>query len=706
MLKQKPSLWLAVATLTIAAFAMSLTGCDSSSPSDDETTSATATVAVTATPATIATGGYTVVEAIVEANDVGLADQEVTFTVSPAGSGSCTPAVDITDADGVAATMFTASATGSVSITATVSGSNTSGTAWVTVAEEGQTGSGTVSLTVSPSLLFADGEDTARVTVVVSDVNGNPAPDNTLVKICAGEKFVDLDGNGYWSEGIDSLVYDNNSNDQWDAVGSVPSTAYTGGGNGTASVDFVSGTRAGTYYIKATVDEGGIQGSAEQSVQLNPSTELHSIFLAAEEISIAVSQTGGIETADLYATGYDVNGNTVPEGLSITFTILSGPDGGEYLGDDPLVTEVVAFTSSQGTATVPIHSGFVSGTVRIRAFANTVLSNATQIMICSGPPKYIVVGAGEDCNYQYWNIVNERVDIVAVVSDTFLNPCSDSTVVYFSCDEGTMKAYEGRIQNMDGVAETEWISGNNVDTADGIVWVFAETGGGTVRDSVAFFNTSPLVYAYAVPDSIDLYADGKSSAGIWISGEDINNNPVINGTTIEFDVDWVDIETAVLEDGCVGAYDLVKVKSAEVLERDYSLTGGDDDGVGAVVYIIGDLGPWGGISTMITVVLHTGYSYLENCEITCETDVAPNTPVYVSATIQDRWGNPLGDHTLVMEASGGDVENGTETQVTNTYGEASGFIFNAPGAAETVTLTVTDTDPMGGIFITTSVNVE
>ncbi len=220
-------------------------------------------------------------------------------------------------------------------ITASVSGTSLSATTGVTVTDGGTVGTGAVDVSVSPPVIIANGSDEAHVTVVVRDANLNPAADSTLVKLCAGERFIDEDGNGYWSQGIDSLVYDANENGEWDAAGIIPSTAYTGGGIGTASVDFTAGNEAGTFYIKATVDDGGITGSDDVSIQINPNAELHSIFLAAELMNLVVKHTGGIETANLYATGYDINGNRVPEGMAITFTILDGPDGGEFVGTDP-----------------------------------------------------------------------------------------------------------------------------------------------------------------------------------------------------------------------------------------------------------------------------------------------------------------------------------------------------------------------------------
>ena len=57
-----------------------------------------------------------------------------------------------------------------------------------------------------------------------------------------------------------------------------------------------------------------------------------------------------------------------------------------------------------------------------------------------------------------------------------------------------------------------------------------------------------------------------------------------------------------------------------------------------------------------------------------------------------------------MTATAGTVANGT--QETNAYGEASGFLWTAPGAATTLTISVQDTDPRGGFTLTQGVDVQ
>ena len=76
----------------------------------------------------------------------------------------------------------------------------------------------------------------------------------------------------------------------------------------------------------------------------------------------------------------------------------------------------------------------------------------------------------------------------------------------------------------------------------------------------------------------------------------------------------------------------------------------------------------------------------------------------ISAEIKDRFGNPLGDHTLGMTASGGIVSNGT--QETDGFGIADGFTWTAPGVLEKVNITIQDTDPLGGFSLTHTISVE
>lgn len=691
--------WIHCVTAALAIMSlgvMVMTGCSSKSVLD-ETPEGT-TVAVTASPNSLGTGSTSVIEATVVNDGVGLANQVVTFEVNPSDAGYFTPTVDTTDADGISASIFTATKSGLATISAAISGTSVVGSAGVTVTQ-GQQSSGNVIIDVSPSLLLANGSDTSVVTITVRDNIGQPAPEGTLVKITAGEKFVDVDENGYWSQGIDTLVFDANSNGQWDAIGLIPSTALISGGTGTAVVNYISGNDALTVYIKATVEDNGIKGNADAPLQLSPDATINSIYLASDSINLVVKQTGGIESALLYATGYDINANAVPEGLTINFIITDGPGGGEHLGTVGY-GPYQAITNSQGIASVTIHSGTVSGTIRIRAYADTVLSNATQVMVSAGPPAQIVVGS-EFCNIDYWDDVGEKVGIVAVVSDFYMNPVNDSTVVYFTTDEGTMKSHEERTQKLEGIASTKWISGTNVPTADGRVLIIAETAGGTVVDTGMFFNTHIPDTLIVVGVPAFMPADGISKAVVFVSGFDFNDNPVVGGTTFKADAYYLNVTGGILENGCYSSSDRIKITSV-TLKTDNSLTGGNDDGIGAYDVVIF----WSGAAAVssFNVTLTTGNAYRGNSIINGLGSVNPGDQVFLSVTIKDRFGNPLGDHTLNMTATGGTVTGAT--QDTDSYGEANGFIWTAPATPATYTITVSDTDPRGGIVLTKQVTVQ
>ncbi|MBU0983933.1 MAG: hypothetical protein KKA42_08685, partial [candidate division Zixibacteria bacterium] len=602
--------WIPSLVLIVAAVALCLTGCSKKSTLDDDATPTNSTLSVQASPTSIATSETSIIEATVSNAGVGVANQVVYFSVIPSTAGSFTPQLDTTGTDGVAAAVFTASNEGTATAWVSVQGTNLSTSINLSVSGDDDTtstGNGSINATVSHDLLLASGQDTSQVSIVVRDDLGQAAPESTLVKFTAGEKFVDVDGNGYWSENIDSLVFDANGNGNWDPFGIIPSSAMTVGATGTAVVDYVSGVEAYTVYIKVTVDAPGISGSVDLAVQLTPNAELNSIYLASDSISLAVQHTGGIESGTIRATGYDVYGNTVPEGMPIVFVILDGPDGGERLGNLDTAGPDTVYTNSDGVAMTTLHSGTVSGTVRIRAYSDVVMSNATLVLIAAGPPAYCVIGAAE-CNVPYWDDVAETNNITAIVSDIYLNPCIDSTVVYFSTDEGTMMSHQGRIQGGNGIATSTWFSGNNVVTADGDVIIIAETAGGTVADTGLFFNTYIPAVMTLSGTPASLPADGSSKAYFMIEAVDLNDNWVVGGTPYDAEAYYVGVGGGTFENGCWGASDRVMITST-VLEVDNSRDGvsGNDDGIGAVDVI--SFWHEGGASVSFSLPLTTGFAY-------------------------------------------------------------------------------------------------
>lgn len=695
--------WVTVATLLLAG--LGLIGCESASQDPAESTLYSVTLSVS--KASLTAGESTMIEATVSKDGTPVYGAEVQFSASPGGSGVFTQTSVATDSSGKAATVFNPSEYGLISVTAqaSVDGGVSTRTVTLNVSEEAQSGTGNITVSSATGLLTANGSDQATVSVNVRDGGGNPAPDGTVVRITAGEQFVDLDNNGYWSQGYDSLLTDYNNNGRWDAMGMIPSTATVSGGNGLAQVAYTAGSQAGTVYLRATVVDDTYAGYDEISLQLTPDTDVHSIYLTSDTVGLSVQATGGIETSWLRAQCYDVWGNTVPEGVVVTFSILDSPGGGEYLGTEDGAQTTTAVTNSQGIASTVIHSGTKSGTIRTRAYIGGVLSNAAQVLVSAGPPYEIVVGA-EYCNVQWWNIVGEEAEVVAIVSDIYQNPVNDSTVVYFTCDEGVIKSHQNRTMDQDGRAYTLWMSGTNYDTDDGVVVIRAETAGGTVFDTSIFYNSFVLdsIIAMSVPATMP--ADGVTDYGTMVYGYDLNWNPVEDETKVFADAMYVKVAGTTLEDGCGIATGRSKITSA-TLSADYSTSYplvADDDGIGAtdVIEYFG-----GYASSKYNVILTTGSAYAGNSSFNTQTStVSPGEIVTFNALIKDRFGNPLGDHTLEMSAALGSIVPGTGTRHTNPYGEATGFQWVAPMAEGEYTIQIDDTDPRGNIYLSTKVKVE
>jgi len=356
----------------------------------------------------ISLGSTAIVEAkVVDATGQALSGQRVTFSVTPSSLGYFTPSSDTTAADGTVATVFTSTSSGTATLQATVNG--TASTASLLI-NDNASASGQITVSVTPLLLTANNADSANVLITATNTNGTPISDGTTIFLCAGERFLDRDKDGYFTRGVDSLIYDINANDQWDPIGSIPASTVTSGG--TASVYYRAGNQATTVYIRATMIDSGVVSYAEVSAKLNPNTTVASISLTHHFEDLRVKGVGGIEWSNVIATAYDEFGNTVPEGIPIAFTIASGPNGGENLqgqGYGPVEIN----TNSSGQATVTLYSGTISGTIRLRASSGTVISAATQLVVNAGPPYTIQVGA-MSCNQASWETVNMENGIVAV----------------------------------------------------------------------------------------------------------------------------------------------------------------------------------------------------------------------------------------------------------------------------------------------------
>ncbi|MFH1335089.1 MAG: invasin domain 3-containing protein, partial [Candidatus Zixiibacteriota bacterium] len=179
-------------------------GCSEKSTKDNGTVVTIKSLSVI--PSEVQKGQTAVVDVAVEDDaDRPVSGAQVAFSVTPGTIGYCTPLVDTTDANGSAAAIFTATDLGTATIQVNVAGV-ASRTIQVDIVTSGGAAK-PLQIQLTPSWLPADGISSSQITVTVKDSLGNTAPNGTVVKFAAGEKFEDADQDGYYTTGIDELKF-------------------------------------------------------------------------------------------------------------------------------------------------------------------------------------------------------------------------------------------------------------------------------------------------------------------------------------------------------------------------------------------------------------------------------------------------------------------------------------------------------------------
>jgi hypothetical protein len=689
VMRKGASPWAVLFILALAA--VIAVGCseETTTPTGGGTGGGTVVSQVTVSTGSADIGTAVIVEATVQTNGSPQAGNWVTFTVTPASVGTFTADSALSDANGVASTIFNPTSAGSAAISAEISnGSRQNAPLTVTTPGGGGTGgSGLVTVAISPTLMKADGAQTATVTITAFTPTSQLVPDSTPIKVAAGEWFVDVDGDGYFTAVIDTLKIDYNANGLWDAIGNMPAVLYTT--NGVATATYTSGNIASTVYFLATVGDPGSSYNNTATVSLTPNDSIANIELYASTPDIQVHGTGGVDFTEITALCFDAFGNPAPEGLPIALSVVSGPGGGE--GINGTVGQPVAKTTdATGRVSWTVASGTISGTVRLRATAGTVLSTAIHVVVNAGPPFEISLGTGS-CNVQAWNWVNLVNPVVAVVVDAYGNPVPAGTAVYFSTDEGSVGAYDVTEED-GGVVNVVWRSGDPRN--DGIVWIYAETAGGTVFDSTYFYASGLTASMAFMAPPLSIPARSDTKATIILELLDVNNNFVVEVTPVDITTNFGSIGGGFTADGCT--YSRLETEFfSEAPNEDHSPVS-PDDGICAVATIVARTGL---VTATHNINLLSGTAYFKNSVIEFFGDVVTGATVPVEVVIKDRNAIPLGGHSVSLTATAGSITG--SPAITDRYGTAT-FMFTAPAdtsIAKQAYLTATDSDPRGGVSV-------
>lgn len=319
----------------------------------------------------------------------------VYYTLSNPALGSIESPVVITDGSG--STTFTAKTTEStVTITATVDSVTT--TMDIQISDAVQ--AATVNVTATPTSVSLTGTSAIRATVL--DTNGNNMPDGTTV----------------------SFLSSNTS------VGSVTTTATTVSGIATAT--FVASVdTAGTATVTAST--GSVTGSVDVIVIGADASSIQ--FNSATPQVIGLKGSGQTEVSSVKFLVSDINGNPVIGDVQVDIE-LSGPNGGEYIGDSEGTTEISVSTVN-GYASVNLHSGTIPGTVTLTATINgTNLSTSSGVISIGGgvPSAGHFSLSSEKLNLEGLSYNNIQTNVNTLLADRYgnYNVLEGTTVSYYA----------------------------------------------------------------------------------------------------------------------------------------------------------------------------------------------------------------------------------------------------------------------------------
>ncbi len=409
---------------------------------------------------------------------------------------------------------------------ATLTADDSPGTATIRATAGGRTAEiridytpGSVSIIAVPNSILGTGEESATITVTVTDATGAPDSGETV-----------------------SVVIDDLS------LGSISPQSAVTNASGVATFTFTGGTSGGTVTITASydpddpdVDDGDdVTGSATIDIQAPPAfIEVADNY--PEPTSINIKGTGGQSTSQIVFDVKDLSGNPVADGYRIDFTILDGPDGGEA------IEPTTALTSDGKVATI-LRSGTKSGPVSIKAtyYNDTNISTTvSQISINAGPP----VGEEFGIFAQYLNISglwksNLENQVSVNVGDIYGNAVPDGTAINFKT-YNTGGFFGPSVANTEnGLASGTLHSGGTQTTpANGFFTVTAEANNGGRTTHVTSIAVSPANKAvmFIGTDGGGVYKSTDSGAS-WInvsSSSEISGqnfiDPYINDIAIDPD---------------------------------------------------------------------------------------------------------------------------------------------------------------------------
>ena len=437
-------------------------------------------VQVSSSTTQVAGGGASAVSAFVT-DQFGnpIPTESVTFQIATNGSVSASldSLVTTTDANGVAATNYTAgSQDGSDVITATTA-NGTQGNVSITVSTAGGAQNvDSLTFAVGASSLIADASASAVLRATVLDTENAPVAGQTV---------------SFSS-----------------SAGTLSAATQTTDSNGVAQVTLTSSTNTGAVLVSASV--GGFSQSGSLDFVAGP--------VASIELTSALSSINPQQNTLLSAVASDANGNLVDVSVDdLTFAFLSVNSGSPSLSGE----------TSTGVDGVNINytAGSTEGVDRVEVRSTNGISQALDVTVAAGSATIGSVAFETDFDgLQLTADGTSNVTLSVLVTDPSGTPVSGEPVV-FTSNFGTLSALSD-VTDAAGRASVQLTAG----TSPASVSVNASLNGFFDQGSLTFVPGTPSVansLITASPSTIP--ADGVSTSEIVVRLIDANGNLVADG---------------------------------------------------------------------------------------------------------------------------------------------------------------------------------
>ena len=225
--------------------------------------------------------------------------------------------------------------------------------------------------------------------------------------------------------------------------------------NGIATSTYLAKGCVGDDPINVTANAGGINLSANGTVNVLPADVGSIEFISATPENISILGTGGLggsESSTVIFRVLDTNSNPV-NNQEVNFSLNTDVGGINLIPTS-------ATTDNNGLVQTVINSGTVATSVRVQATitdSSPVTSSQSSLLVVSTgiPDQDSFTLSASTLNPEAWNISGTEVTITTRMADAFNNPVPDGTAVSFTTEGGSI---ESSCTTTNGVCSVIWRS--------------------------------------------------------------------------------------------------------------------------------------------------------------------------------------------------------------------------------------------------------